>query len=126
MKIFPLTLIPDDTRIDFMKMRWVSLGLAALLLVASVAGIVVKGFNYALDFTGGTVVELRFDGAVDVEGVRERLDAAGYAGAQVQPFGSGSDVLTYPLRLEALVLDYPTDEAAAGVIYVDDLETVEE
>ena len=32
MKIFPLTLIPDDTRIDFMKMRWVSLGLAALLL----------------------------------------------------------------------------------------------
>ena len=59
MKIFPLTLIPDDTRIDFMKMRWVSLGLAALLLVASVAGIVVKGFNYALDFTGGTVVELR-------------------------------------------------------------------
>ena len=93
MKIFPLTLIPDDTRIDFMKMRWVSLGLAALLLVASVAGIVVKGFNYALDFTGGTVVELRFDGAVDVEGVRERLDAAGYAGAQVQTFGSGSDVL---------------------------------
>ena len=56
MKIFPLTLIPDDTRIDFMKMRWVSLGLAALLLVASVAGIVVKGFNYALDFTCGTFV----------------------------------------------------------------------
>jgi len=40
--------------------------------------------------------------------------------------GSGGNALTYPLRLEALVLDYPTDEAAAGVIYVDDLETVEE
>ena len=30
MKIFPLTLIPNDTRIDFMRMRWVSLAIAAL------------------------------------------------------------------------------------------------
>lgn len=93
MKIFPLTLIPNDTRIDFMRMRWVALGIAALLFVASVATIAINGFNYALDFTGGTVVEIRFDHAVDVEGVRERLETAGYAGAQVQTFGSGSDVL---------------------------------
>jgi preprotein translocase subunit SecF len=93
MKIFPLTLIPDDTRIDFMKMRWVSLAIAVLLFVASVGTIAVNGFNYALDFTGGTVVEVRFDQAVNVEDVRERLDAAGYEGAQVQSFGSGTDVL---------------------------------
>ena len=93
MNIFPLTLIPNDTRIDFMRMRWVALGIAALLFVASVATIAINGFNYALDFTGGTVVEIRFDHAVDVEGVRERLETAGYAGAQVQTFGSGSDVL---------------------------------
>ena len=61
MKIFPLTLIPNDTRIDFMKMRWVALAIAALLFVASVGTIATKGLNYALDFTGGTVVEVRFD-----------------------------------------------------------------
>ena len=93
MNIFPLTLIPNDTRIDFMRMRWVALGIAALLFVASIATIAINGFNYALDFTGGTVVEIRFDRTVDVEGVRERLETAGYAGAQVQTFGSGSDVL---------------------------------
>ena len=93
MKIFPLTLIPNDTRIDFMKMRWVSLGLAVLLLVASVATIAINGFNYALDFTGGTVVEARFDHSANVDGVRERLAAAGYEGAQVQSFGSGTDLL---------------------------------
>jgi len=93
MKIFPLTLIPNDTRIDFMGMRWVSLGLAALLFIASVAVIVTNGFNYALDFTGGTVVEVRFDHAADVDGVRERLASAGHEGAQVQSFGSGSDLL---------------------------------
>jgi preprotein translocase subunit SecF len=93
MKIFPLTMIPNEPRIDFMRMRWVSLIVAALLFVASVATIAINGFNYALDFTGGTVVEVRFDHAADVDGVRQRLDEAGYGGAQVQSFGSGSDLL---------------------------------
>ena len=93
MKIFPLTLIPNDTRIDFMRMRWVALAVAALVFVASVAVIATKNFNYALDFTGGTVVEVRFDMPADVDGVRERLATAGYEGAQVQSFGSGSDLL---------------------------------
>ena len=92
MNIFPLTLIPNDTRIDFMKMRWVAIGIAVLLFVGSIAGI-AKGFNYALDFTGGTVVEVRFAESTNVDQVRERLAGAGYEGAQVQSFGSGSDLL---------------------------------
>ena len=93
MKIFPLTLIPNDTRIDFMRTRWVAIATAALVFVASVAVIATQNFNYALDFTGGTVVEVRFDKPADVDGVRERLATAGYEGAQVQSFGSGSDLL---------------------------------
>ncbi|KAF1700133.1 protein translocase subunit SecF [Pseudoxanthomonas kaohsiungensis] len=93
MKIFPLTLIPNDTRIDFMRMRWVSLAIAALLFAASIGTIVLNGFNYALDFTGGTVVEVRFDRPASIDGVRERLADAGYEGAQVQSFGSGTDLL---------------------------------
>ena len=93
MNIFPLTLIPNDTRIDFMKMRWVSLSIAALLFVASIGLIASKGFNYALDFTGGTVVEVRFERSANVDEVRGRLADAGYEGAQVQSFGSGSDLL---------------------------------
>ena len=93
MKIFPLTLIPNDTRIDFMRLRWVSLAIAALLFAASIGTIVVNGFNYALDFTGGTVVEVRFDRPASIDAVRERLADAGYEGAQVQSFGSGTDLL---------------------------------
>ena len=92
MNIFPLSLIPNDTRIDFMKMRWAAIAVAVVLFVGSIAGI-VKGFNYALDFTGGTVVEVRFDQPANVDQVRERLAEAGYGGAQVQSFGSGSDLL---------------------------------
>ena len=93
MKIFPLQLIPNDTNIDFMRMRWISLGVALLLTVVAIGAIAVKGFNYALDFTGGTVVEVRFDRPADVDGVRERLAAAGLEGAQVQTYGGGSDLL---------------------------------
>ncbi len=93
MKLFPLHLIPNDTQFDFMRTRWVAVTIAALLFIGSVGVIAVKGFNYALDFTGGTVVEVRFETSADVDAVREHLESAGYGGAQVQSFGSGSDLL---------------------------------
>ena len=93
MKLFPLHLIPNDTRIDFMRWRWLAIGFIALLMLASIATIATKGFNYALDFTGGTSVELVFQKPADVDAVRERLKAAGYAGAQVQTMGTASDLM---------------------------------
>ncbi len=93
MKIFPLHLIPNNTNVDFMRLRWVSLSIALLLAVGAIAAMALNGFNYALDFTGGTVVELRYGKAPDVDGVRERLEAGGYSSAQVQTFGAGSDLL---------------------------------
>jgi len=93
MKIFPLTLIPANTRIDFMRLRHVWSALFVLLFVASLAVVGLKGFNFALDFTGGTAVNVRFEQPVSVDDVRERLDSAGIANAQVQTFGSGNDLL---------------------------------
>ncbi len=93
MKIFPLTLVPSGTRIDFMRLRHVWVGLFALMFVASFAVVGLKGFNFALDFTGGTAVNVRFEQPVGVDDVRERLQDAGIANAQVQTFGSGNDLL---------------------------------
>ena len=93
MKLFPLHLIPNGTRIDFMRLRWVTIGITALLTLAAIGSMAFKGFNFAMDFTGGTSVELRFQQPADVDGVRERLEAAGYPGAQVQTMGTGSDLM---------------------------------
>ena len=98
MALFPLNLIPAKPNIDFMRMRWITMGAGLLLLVASVAAIGIQGFNFALDFTGGTSVTLRFEQAPDVDGVREQLAEAGHDNAQVQTFGSGADLL---VRLRA-------------------------
>ena len=95
----PFNVFPYDSNIDFMRLRWVSLAIVALLLLGrDRRDGAFKGFNFALDFTGGVSVELRYDKVPDVDGVRARLDAAGYEGAQVQSFGSGNDLL---VRLQA-------------------------
>jgi len=76
-----------------------------IVFLASVAIIGIKGFNYALDFTGGTLIEARFDKAVDVEQVRTKLEESGFDGAQVQSVGGNTDLL---IRLA------PHGEHAAG------------
>jgi len=93
MKLFPLSLIPSNTQFDFMKRRSLWLALAVLSLLGALAVMGIKGFNFALDFTGGTAVNVRFERPADVDGVRARLTAAGIENAQVQTFGSGSDLL---------------------------------
>jgi protein-export membrane protein, SecD/SecF family len=93
MALFPLHLIPNNTRIDFMRWRMLTVGFMAVLMLASVGLIATKGFNYALDFTGGTSVELVFEKPADIDAVRERLEAAGYPGAQVQTMGTGADLM---------------------------------
>jgi preprotein translocase subunit SecF len=89
----PFNVFPYDSNFDFMRLRWVSLAIAAILMLGAIGAIAFKGFNFALDFTGGVSVELRYDKVPDVDAVRANLDAAGYGGAQVQRFGGGNDVL---------------------------------
>ena len=89
----PFNVVPYGSKIDFMRMRMVSLTIAALLMFAAIGAMAVNGFNFALDFTGGVGVELRFSKPVDVEAVRSRLATAGYENAQVQSFGTGTDLL---------------------------------
>ncbi len=94
----PFNVFPYDSNFDFMRLRWASLVVAALMMVVAIGAIPLKGFNFALDFTGGVGVELRYDQAPNIDGVRKQLASAGYADAQVQSFGSGNDLL---VRLQA-------------------------
>jgi preprotein translocase subunit SecF len=112
MKLFPLHLIPNDTKIDFMRHRKPVLALMLVLLVASLAVIGLKGFNYALEFTGGTVVHTHFEKPADVERIREQLAAAGFEGAQAQNVGGGNDVM---VRLQPHGEHSNADDASRSV-----------
>ena len=55
-----LKLVPDNTNIDFMKMRNIALLLSILVTVASLALVGIRGLNLGVDFIGGQVVRTTF------------------------------------------------------------------
>ncbi|SHH34132.1 protein translocase subunit SecF [Ferrimonas marina] len=79
--------------VDFLKhAKWVSI-LSVVLMVASIVSLGVRGINWGLDFTGGTVVEIAYSEATSPSDVRNALEQQGIEGAVVQQFGSARDVL---------------------------------
>ena len=88
-----MNVFPYDSKIDFLRLRTIAAGLSLVLLIGAIGLLAARGLNYALDFTGGTVVELKFEKPVDLDAVREALHGGGYEGAIVQAFGSESDIV---------------------------------
>lgn len=89
---------------DFMRWDNVAFTISALLLIASVAIIGMKGFNWGLDFTGGTVIEVNFSQPADLDKIRDTVAQAGFKDPLIQNFGSSRDIM---VRL-------PPAEGAAG------------
>ncbi|MGE6649267.1 protein translocase subunit SecF [Shewanella colwelliana] len=67
--------------------------LSLVLVLGSLGSLATKGINWGLDFTGGTVVEMEFSSAVDLNKLRNTLTSEETDGAVVQNFGSSRDVL---------------------------------
>ncbi|BDM63846.1 protein-export membrane protein SecF [Shewanella sp. NFH-SH190041] len=84
--------------IDFLKHARVISIMSAVLVVLSLVCLGVRGINWGLDFTGGTVVELAFSKPADLPALRADLTQDSVSGAVVQNFGSTRDVL---VRLQA-------------------------
>lgn len=78
---------------DFMRWDNVAFTISALLLIASVAIIGVKGFNWGLDFTGGTVIEVNFSQPADLDKIRDTVSDAGFKDPLIQNFGSSRDIM---------------------------------
>ncbi len=76
-----------------MSLRMPAMILSALLVIGSIASLAVNQLNWGLDFTGGTVIEVGYEGAADLSQVRDQLQQADFGDAVVQTFGSSSDVL---------------------------------
>jgi preprotein translocase subunit SecF len=78
--------------IRFMALRRWWYALSALVVVASIALVAIRGLNYTVDFTGGLVFELGFTSPVDLEEVRNALGAGGIEDAQVRTYGAATEI----------------------------------
>lgn len=82
-----------DLNINFMGQRKIAAVFSGLLLIASMFGIVTRGLNLGLDFSGGTLVELEYAEDADLEQVRQVLRDNYVNNAIVVPFGSDKEVM---------------------------------
>ena len=81
-----------ETKIAFFRWRMAAYVLSGALMLASVGGLVFKGLNFGLDFTGGTLVEVAYNDVVELGEIRARLEQAGYGDALVQHIGTAREV----------------------------------
>ena len=85
--------------IPFMRHALIFNVISALTFVAAVFFLVTKGLNFSVEFTGGTVMELRYPHAADQEKIRRSLEKLGYEQPEVVPFGTAQDImLRLPIR----------------------------
>ncbi len=79
--------------IRFMSARKVAAAFSLAAVLASILLIAVKGLNFGLDFTGGTLIEVIYEESVPLQEVRNTLETNGFESAIVVNFGSDTDVL---------------------------------
>ena len=88
-----MQLLKDKLAIDFMGKRRIAVLFSATLLAIALFALITRGLNFGIDFTGGTLIEVGYPQAVELEPIRNALATTGFEGAQVQHFGSSRDVL---------------------------------
>ena len=79
--------------IPFMRYALIFNVISVITFLIAVASLATKGLNFGVDFTGGTVMEVNYAQAPDINRIRDTMGRLGFADAAVQNFGTSRDVL---------------------------------
>lgn len=85
-------IIKPDVNIDFVGKRFIALAFSIALTMAGVLAVVFRGgLNMGIDFAGGTIIQVKFAEAVDVQKIRSALEPFGIASSAIQQIGPTAD-----------------------------------
>jgi len=88
-----LRFIPDETNINFIGKRMFAYAVSLFLMCGTIFLLFTQGLNFGIDFTGGTVIEIKVDEAPDLSVMRTDLSALGMGDISIQEFGAAEDLL---------------------------------
>lgn len=92
--------------IPFMSYGRITTAISLITFVLAVFFLYSKGLHYGVDFTGGTVIEVNYPQAADIDGIRKAVDSIGLKDVTVQNFGTSRDVLIrLPLKKEMSIAE---------------------
>jgi len=112
-----LKLVPDNTNFDFMKWRNIAITLSALIAIASIALVAVRGLNLGVDFVGGQSIRVAFNQMPPLDELRAQVNGLGQGEATIQE-SRGAALPGATARPEVLIrmpLPEGDDAAAARV-----------
>jgi len=96
-----LRLVPDDTKIGFMRLRRIMLPLSGLLAVLSIVMFFAVGLNLGIDFKGGSLIEIQTkESPANIAELRQTVGQLGLGDVQIQEFGAPDEVLIRVVQQE--------------------------
>jgi preprotein translocase subunit SecF len=100
---------------DFLSYRRIAYALTAVFIAAGLVAMLVRGISYSVEFTGGTLMRIEADAAVDVGAVRAGLAERGITGAEIQSFGSDREFI---IRARVAAAGANVDDTQAASVAV--------
>jgi SecD/SecF fusion protein len=123
-----------NPKTSFVSYRRIAMIASLVLIVAGISVFAIRGTdNYDIDFTGGTLIQIKLNQQTPVEDVRVKLNVAGYPNAEVQNIWASRDATTasnnsteFGIRIKSLNKDKSVQKIADDIQRVIDKEMFKE
>ena len=101
---------------DFLGKRRLALFVIGLLILPGLLVMLIRGVNYSIEFTGGTLIRIRTQNAVDVGALRSALTREGILDAEIQEFGSNREFAIRAMTARAGEADADNTEVTTAAV----------
>ncbi|MCE3232045.1 MAG: secF [Rickettsiaceae bacterium] len=113
---FPIRLISNELKIDFLGKRWIAFALSIFLTLATIGSLATRGLNLGIDFTGGILIDAKFQENPELVKMRTLLKEANVGDVALQTIGKENNVL--------IRIGQTSDDEKARTKVINDIKTL--